>query len=68
MPKYLEITRHKTIFKNSAYLLQQCFLFHTLSNVYTAPATEETMVENIEASTTTGSDETATEGNTYISN
>ena len=44
------------------------FLFYTLSNHYTAPVTEETMVENIEASTPTGSDETATDGNTYISN
>ena len=44
------------------------FSFFTLSNHYTAPATEETIVENNEAFTPTGSDEPATEGNTDISN
>ena len=54
--------------KRRLFITTLLFLFYTLSNHYTAPATEETLVENNEASTPTGSDETGTAGNTDISN
>ena len=60
MSKCLEVTR--------LFITTLLLLFYTLSNHYTAPATEETLVENNEASTPTGSDEPAMEGNTNISN
>ena len=60
---------HKIILmKHRLFITTLSFLLYTLSTHYTAPATEETLVENNEASTPTGSDEPAMEGNTNISN